>query len=140
MKSFEATATIQASPERIWEILADTAGYPNWDSGVVRIEGTLQPGEKLTVYSHVNPGRGFPIKVTEVTPARSMTWKGGMPLGLFKGVRTYTLTPENGGATRFKMREEFTGPLLPLIWRTIPDMQPSFDQFARGLKARAEGS
>jgi hypothetical protein len=140
MKAFEASATIQASPERIWEILADSSTYADWDSGVVRVEGTLRPGEKITVYSHVNPGRGFPIKVTEFTPPRSMTWTGGIPLGLFKGVRRYTLTPENGGATRFKMREEFTGPLLPLIWRTIPDMQPSFDQFARGLKARAEGS
>jgi hypothetical protein len=55
--------------------------------------------------------------VTEFTPPRSMTWTGGIPLGLFKGVRRSTLTPENG-ATRFKMREEFTGPLLPLIWRT----------------------
>jgi hypothetical protein len=36
------------------------------------------------------------------------------------------------------MREEYTGPMLPLIWRSIPDLQPSFEQFARGLKARAE--
>jgi hypothetical protein len=61
-----------------------------------------------------------------------------MPLGLFKGVRTFTLGDE-GGATRFKMREEFSGPLLPLIWRSMPDFGPSFEQFARGLKARVEG-
>ena len=66
-----------------------------------------------------------------------MTWTGGMPLGLFKGVRTFSLTPESGG-TRFKMREEYSGPLLPLIWRSMPDLQPSFDQFAAGLKAHAE--
>ena len=66
-----------------------------------------------------------------------MTWTGGMPPGLFKGERTFTLTPE-GGATRFTMREEYTGPLTGLMWRTIPDMQPSFEKFARGLKQRAE--
>ena len=38
-----------------------------------------------------------------------MTWSGGMPLGLFKGVRTFTLEPADGGATRFSMREEYTG-------------------------------
>jgi hypothetical protein len=64
---------------------------------------------------------------------------GGMPLGLFKGVRTYRVAPE-GGRTRFTMREEYTGPLLPLIWRSMPDLQPSFDRFARGLKARVEGA
>ena len=60
-----------------------------------------------------------------------------MRLGLFRGVRTFTLTPE-GGSTRFVMREEYTGPMLPLVWRSMPDLQPSFEQFARGLKARAE--
>jgi hypothetical protein len=36
------------------------------------------------------------------------------------------------------MREEFTGPMLPLIWKSMPDLGPAFDQFARGLKAQAE--
>jgi hypothetical protein len=36
------------------------------------------------------------------------------------------------------MREEYTGPLLGPIWRSMPDLGPSFEQFARGLKARAE--
>jgi hypothetical protein len=68
-----------------------------------------------------------------------MTWKGGMPLGLFKGVRTYRLEPEAGAGTRFTMDERYSGPLLPLIGRSIPDLGPSFDQFAGGLKQRVEG-
>ena len=67
-----------------------------------------------------------------------LVWSGGMPLGLFKGVRTYTLAPEGNGTTKFRMREEYTGPLLPMIWRSIPDLGPSFTQFANGLKQRAE--
>jgi hypothetical protein len=69
-----------------------------------------------------------------------MTWTGGMPLGLFKGVRTFTLTPEGSGSTTFTMREEYSGPLLPLIWRSMPDLGPSFEQFANGLKQRAESA
>jgi hypothetical protein len=60
-------------------------------------------------------------------------------MGLFKGVRTFTLTPQGDGVTRFSMREEYTGPLLPLIWRSMPDLGPSFQRFANGLKRRAEG-
>jgi hypothetical protein len=60
-----------------------------------------------------------------------------MPLGLFRGVRTYTLAPVGAGTT-FHMREEYTGPLLGLIWRSMPDLQPSFDRFAAGLKGRVE--
>jgi hypothetical protein len=53
-------------------------------------------------------------------------------------LRAYTLTPEGEGRTRFVMREEVSGPLLRLIWRTLPDMSTSFRQFANGLKERVE--
>ena len=135
---YRAETLIQADPERIWPILADASSWPDWDSGVQRIEGRVAPGERIKVVSEVNPGRAFPVKVTEFEPGRRMTWTGGMPLGLFKGVRTFELRPEPGGATRFTMHERFSGPLRPLIGRSIPDLGPSFDQFARGLKERAE--
>jgi hypothetical protein len=61
-----------------------------------------------------------------------------MPLGLFKGERTFTLSPQSQGATKFTLREEFSGPLLALIGRSIPDMTSTFEQFAAGLKSRAE--
>jgi hypothetical protein len=67
-----------------------------------------------------------------------MTWTGGMPMGLFKGVRTFTLTPKGDMETEFTLREEFSGPLLPLISGTIPDMTQTFQDFADGLKAQAE--
>ncbi len=138
MKSYEASATISAAPEAVWEILVDAGSYADWDSGVERVEGRIATGETIKVYSEANPGRAFPVKVTEFAPPRTMTWSGGLPLGLFRGVRVFALVPDDGGGTRFTMREEYTGPLLPVIWRTMPDLQPSFDQFARGLKARAE--
>ncbi len=137
MKSYDAAATIDAPPEAVWAILTDAPAYAQWDSGVQQVEGRIAPGERIKVVSEANPGRAFPVKVTEFEPGRSMVWSGGMPLGLFKGVRTFTLAPE-GAATRFIMREEYSGPLLPMIWRSMPDLGPSFQQFARGLKARAE--
>jgi hypothetical protein len=137
VKHYEASSTIAAPPESVWAILADASAYSDWDSGVVRLEGKIGPGEKLKVTSEVNPKRAYPVKVTRFEPGRAMAWTGGVPLGLMKGVRTFSLTPE-GGATRFTLREELTGPMLPLIWRSMPDMQPSFDKFVTGLKARAE--
>ena len=137
MKSYDAAATIAAPPEAVWAILIDARAYTQWDNGVKRLEGTIAPGERLKITSEVDPKRAHPIRVTAFEPSRSMTWTGGMPLGLFKGVRTFTLAPDGGG-TRFTMREEFTGPMLPLIWKSMPDLGPAFDQFARGLKAQAE--
>lgn len=138
MRHYESSARIDASPEAVWQVLTDGAAYPTWESGVERVEGTIADGETIKVFSEVDPGRAFPVKVGDVEPARLMRWRGGMPLGLFRGVRTFTLTPTDTGGTAFTMREEYTGPLLGLIWRSMPNLKPSFDKFATGLKARSE--
>lgn len=137
MKYYESTATIAAAPDDVWKVLADAAGWSSWDSGVTGVEGRVAPGEKVKISSAAAPGRAFPVKVTAFEPPTRLVFSGGMPLGLFRGERTYTLTPDGGG-TVFRMREEYTGPMLGLIWRSMPDLQPSFDQFAAGLKRRVE--
>jgi hypothetical protein len=140
MKIYSATTTIEASPETIWAILTDAPGYPEWDPGVDRIEGHIAPGKKITAFTKLSPGRAFPVKVTEFAPGQKMTWTGGMPLGLFKGERTFTLAPQRNGLVEFTVREVFSGPLLPLFGRSIPDLTASFEQFAAGLKSRAESA
>ncbi|MGZ8562983.1 MAG: SRPBCC family protein [Candidatus Limnocylindria bacterium] len=138
MKSYEASSTIRATPEAIWEILVDGPAYSTWENGVVRVEGRIMPGETIKVVSEVNPDRTFPVEVSGWRPGESMTWSGGMPLGLFRGVRTFTLSPTGDGSTEFTMREVYSGLLLGLIGRTIPDLGPSFAKFAQGLKRHAE--
>ena len=61
-----------------------------------------------------------------------------MPLHLFWGERTFTLTPRGDGKTEFALQEVFSGPLLPLIGRSLPDLNGTFAEFAAGLKRRAE--
>jgi hypothetical protein len=138
MKFYEADATIKASPDRVWGLLTDAGRYTDWNTTVDRVEGRVARGETVRVFVKVNPGRAFPVKVTEFKPNERMVWSGGMPLGLFKGVRTYTLSPASDGGTQFKMREEYTGPMLGMIWKSIPDLGPSFQEFAQSLKREAE--
>jgi hypothetical protein len=138
MKFYEATAQIAAPPEAIWAILVDAPGLSQFDSGIERVDGRIAAGETITVYSKASTGRAFPVKVVAFTPNRSMRWSGGMPLGLFKGERTFTLVPRADGTTELAVREEYSGPLLGMMWRSMPDLQPSFDQFVRGVKQRAE--
>jgi hypothetical protein len=140
MKIHSASTTIKASPEAVWQILIDAPNYPVWDPWADRIEGTIAPGAQITAYTKLSPNRAFPVTVTEFVPGQRMTWTGGMPFGLFKGVRTFTLAPQPGGNTDFSVREEFSGPLLPLFARSLPDMTKPFADFAAGLKARAEGA
>jgi len=140
MKEFEASTTIAATPERVWEILVDGAAYPEFDPSCERVEGEIALGNKIKVFSHLSPGRAFPVKVVEMDPARRMTWQGGMPLGLFKGVRTFNLAPRPDGQVEFRLHEVFSGPMLPLIAGSLPDMNEAFQGFCDGLKARAEAA
>jgi hypothetical protein len=138
LKYFSASSNIRASKETIWKILTDAPNYPTWDPGVSRIEGTIAAGAKLVAYNKINPNRAFPAKVTEFIPGQKMVWVGGMPLGLFKGVRSFTLVPKSDSSIDFALREEYSGPLLPMIGGSIPDLTQSFQDFVAGLKARAE--
>jgi hypothetical protein len=137
MKSFEVSTIIRASAEAVWDVLTDGAQWTSWNTTVEKVEGAITPGGKLKVYTRLSPGRAFPVRVSEFAPPRRMVWTGGMPLGLFKGVRTYTLTPTDGGV-EFSMREVFSGLMAPLITRSIPDLQPLFVEFAAALKRRVE--
>ena len=137
MRFYGGRHLISAPPDRVWEVLTDAEALVAADTGVIRLDGTIAAGERITVWSAADPGRGFPVRVREYAAPTLMTWEGGLPLGAFRGVRRFRLVPENG-STAFQMREDYTGPLAPLIWRTTPDLQPSFDRFARGLAAAAE--
>lgn len=141
MKIFTASTEIKASPETVWGILTDAASYLEWDAGLLKLEGTIAPGQILTIYTKAAPNRAFKPKVVEFEPNRKMVWRSGMPLGLFSGARTFTLTPlDSGTKTKFEMREEFSGAMLPMIGKSIPDLNPVFAEFAAALKKRAESA
>ena len=139
MKVHSANTNIKATPDKIWTILTDAPNYPKWDPWATRIEGNIVAGGKVTAYTKLSPDRAFPVKVTEYEPGRKMTWTGGMPLGLFKGVREFILDPKKDGSVDFTVKEVFTGPLLPMFAGSLPDMTQPFQDFVDGLKARAEG-
>ena len=137
--TYAVKRVIAADPQTIWNLLTDAPNYPTWNPAVLGIEGTIAPGERIKLTSTVNPKRAFKLTVTEFGPPHRMVWADGMPLGLFKGVRTYRLTPQSNGSTEFSMEEVFSGLLEPIISKSIPDMTESFEQFADGLRQAAEG-
>ena len=137
--SMECTVTISidAPPERVWALLTDAKDFPRWNSTVTKIEGTIALGEKLALQVPAAQARTFTPKVTELETARRMVWSDGMA-PMFKGVRTFQLEPQPGGATQFTMHERFAGIMLPMIKGSLPDFGPSFEAYAVDLKRAAE--
>jgi len=135
---FRAGSSIDAPPLRVWEVLTDTAHWPEWDPSCDRIEGEPRLGGKVKAYTKLAPGRAFPVTVTTLEAPRLMVWSGGMPFGLFKGVRTFSLTPRADGGTDFALTETFSGPILSAFRKQLPDMTEAFEGFVAGLKSRSE--
>jgi hypothetical protein len=128
---------IGASAEVVWSLLTDAKGFSRWNPTVNHIEGEIREGERLKI--HV-PGtsRIFTPRVSGVVPARRMIWSDGFT-GIFKGVRTFMLTPQDDGTTDFSMEEKFSGLMFALVKGMLPDFGPIFEAYANNLKREAEG-
>lgn len=136
---FATHIDIRARPETVWTLLTDLAAYPTWNTTVDKVEGTIAPGQKITIHAKIAPGKAFPVKVTALDPPRKMVWTGGAPLKfVFKGERTFLVTAKTADTVEFSMEEVFDGLLAGAIGKSIPNLQPAFEEFAACLKARAE--
>ena len=138
MKVYSITETIDALPNVIWDVLTDPSKYHQWNPSLHKAEGQVKSGGRLKLYMKAQPERAIGIKVTAFDPDEYMVWVGGMPFGLFKGVRTFTLTHLVDDTTKFEMEEVFSGLMSGFILRSMPDMNVLFQQFTQGLKRQAE--
>jgi hypothetical protein len=136
MQFFEAETLINARSSTVWDIVTDSGNYTVWDSGITRIDGQVRNGSTIKVWTSTRGRRTLRLRVGQI-PGEVMTWTGGLPLGLFKGVRTFTLTPQ-GGMTRLRVREEYSGALLRLAGRPMPGMGQELTDYVTAVKTRAE--
>ena len=136
MKTFSVRRLLPVAPAQAWAVLTDPARLASGPTGITRLEGTIALGQRLRLWTEATGARPFALEVATLDAGRRMVWEGGLPLGLFRGVRTFTLTPREGGV-EFEMTETFSGPLSGLIGKSIPDLTPSFEKFATGLLALA---
>ncbi|MEO7327865.1 MAG: SRPBCC domain-containing protein [Minicystis sp.] len=127
---------IAQEPAAIWAILTNLADLPRWNSTVTSIEGKIEKGHKLAIKVPVSE-RTFTPRVVALEPEKRMVWGDGMA-PMFRGERTFTLTPNGDGTTEFSMVEVFSGIMLPMIKGSLPDFVPIFEQYARDLKREAE--
>ncbi|HLT39049.1 MAG TPA: SRPBCC domain-containing protein [Enhygromyxa sp.] len=129
---------IHAPAETVWALLTDASGFTRWNSTVTSIDGEIAPGRKLAIKVPLDPKRTFKPKVTRFEPGREMVWSDGFA-PMFVGARTFTLTPRGADLTEFVMTEVFSGLMLPLIRKSLPDFGPVFETYAADLARAAEG-
>ncbi len=118
MKRISTEIEVNASPERVWQVLTDFQALPDWNPFMQRAEGELRAGERLSVRLQVPGGMGMTIKpeLLKVEPNRELRWLGHLLVtGLFDGEHIFEIEPLEGDRVRFVQREVFTGVLVPLF-------------------------
>ncbi|MGD9740169.1 MAG: SRPBCC family protein [Bauldia sp.] len=140
MPDASASIDIDAPPDLVWRIVADTELHPTIDATTSRILGFPDEGARLKVYSTLSPDHPLTVRVITYAPPRRMVWRNSRWFGLVRGVRSFAVDPLDGPRSRFTLSESWSGPLLRLVSGSIADRQDAFRGLCAGLKALAEAA
>jgi hypothetical protein len=138
MRTVAHAIDIPASPATVWQVLAQTDRYPEWNP-FLTISGRLAVGERVTVT--IRPGRRtmtFRPTVLAIEDGTLIRWRGTAGVrGIFDGEHELRLEPGPDGGTRFVQREAFSGLLVPLLRRVLDDTEAGFAAMNTALRDRA---
>ncbi|MCP4501811.1 MAG: SRPBCC domain-containing protein [Deltaproteobacteria bacterium] len=134
---YRVALIISAPAEQVWAVLTDGPRFTEWNTTLETFSGTIARDEDISLVFKAVPDRLFELHVSYFQPQQRMVWEDSMPMGMFAGVRTFTLLPHDDG-TLFVMSEVYSGSMLPMIEKDLPDMRTSFEIFAQNLKERVE--
>ncbi len=107
---------IQASPAAVWHALTSFKDYGRWNPFIREVKGDLRVGELLSfkVAKGGDEDLDTQAKLLRVEPNKMLSWGGSAPLGLFRGVHSFTITSQDSGVI-VENREVFSGPLAYLL-------------------------
>ena len=142
MKELRSQIEIEASAERVWQVLTDFAAYPEWNPFIRRVDGRPEVEEQLVVRMRPSGTRGMTFRPTvmKVEANRQLRWLGHLLVpGLFDGEHIFEIEVLGRDRTRFIQREIFKGLLVPLLARSLDkSTQRGFEEMNRALRERAE--
>lgn len=136
-KEIKTSIQINASPERVWNILTDIAQYPNWNPFLTSIEGTLQVGNQIQINAD---GMQFKPIILVLDQNKEFRWIGKLLVkGLFDGEHIFQIIDHKNGTITFKHEEQFSGLLVGLLAKQLDtDIKAKFVQMNEKLKELAE--
>ena len=142
-KSLERSIVINASAEKVWEVLTDFKNWEEWNSFIIRSEGKAEIGSTL-INTFDNNGKEmtFKPKVLKAEINKELIWKGKLFMpGIFDGRHGFRIEEIGPNQVRFVNYENFSGLLSGMIMKKIYDeTAANFEKMNADLKARVEQS
>ncbi len=122
MRELYTDIEISSTPENVWPVLMNIDRWHEWNPFIPEISGDISLGSKLRIRMEA-PGAkamSFSSEISRLQKDRDFAWKGKLPIpGAFRGEHIFELRPLADSRTRFVHREEFTGWMLPFLWRYL---------------------
>lgn len=142
MKDLSNELEIDASAERVWQVLTDFASFPQWNPFIHRASGEPKTGTRLEVHVQASGTHGATSRplVLKAESNRELRWLERLLIpGLLDVEHIFTIEPLGTDRVRFTQRELLTGLLVPLgAHRRNADARRGFREMNLALKARAE--
>lgn len=133
-KTFHAEIEIPATPEEVWSVLTDEAGYRHWNPLLVPSSGEIAPGNEI-VYQMTQPNgkqSEFKSSVLRVEETRLIKQYAGMPL-ILTADHEWRLEAVEGGT--LAIQHEVDNGIAMLFWDSSW-VQPSYERVNEALRAR----
>lgn len=140
-KEIKTEIIINASREKIWEVLTDFEQYPQWNPFIIRIEGKPIKGTRLkNTLQNGNKQFQFKPVVTTAEPGKSFAWLGSVLVkGIFDGHHSFVLEDVGKGQVKLIHSEKFRGILSGFLLKKIgAGTKQNFVKFNEALKGRVE--
>jgi hypothetical protein len=141
MKELRTEIIINASPEKVWQVLTDLEKYPEWNPFICHAIGKAEIGKTVDIDFQPD-GKGLKLHCTvaRFQSNRELSWKYHVthPF-LFRGEHIFTVEPLGENSVRFIDREEFNGLLVFTQAKDIDtNTKIGFEAMNKALQARAE--
>ena len=112
MSTVQASAVVDATPERVWTVVANPRNLPGWDRHITRVEGVPNGGLK-TGSTYTTEVRLMGVRAhaeARVEELRAAEYSKIRLKGVIEAVIETWLDPMPGGRTRLRHRIEYHFP------------------------------
>jgi hypothetical protein len=118
MREIVTEIVLEASAERVWQVVTSLSLYPGWNPVLRRVQGRLAVEQRLTIVRIGAHGREIVERPTvmQYRPMRELRWRTrlGLPW-LLDTERVFKVERLGPGRTRFVHWQTRSG-LLALLW------------------------
>ena len=137
-KEINTSIKINASAEKVWQVLTAFEAYPNWNPFLTSVQGDFVVGKKVKI---VAGGMKFKPKVLQYSENKGIKWIGRLLFkGLFDGEHSFQIQDHQDGTSTFYHSEKFSGMLVGLFAKKLDtETKAGFEAMNKKLKELAEG-